>query len=146
MNAAKQFVQTIMKFKNFTGRTNKPEFWSFITCATVINIAWLAILMYLDSMHMRSATNVLGWLWLIFNVLIIVPTIAVTVRRLRDAGANPWILVAAAASIAVHILVKYSITSITSDPTSAGVITGVTAGLWCACNFYVVWLTLRDSK
>ena len=89
MNAAKQFVQTIMKFKDFTGRTNKPEFWSFITCATVINIAWLAILMYLDSMHMRSATNVLGWLWLIFNVLIIVPTIAVTVRRLRDAGANP---------------------------------------------------------
>ncbi|MEX1013941.1 MAG: DUF805 domain-containing protein [Candidatus Paceibacterota bacterium] len=65
------------KYIDFEGRANRMEFWTFI----LVNLVISAIL-----------ANIFPYLGSLFSLAIIVPSIAVSVRRLHDVGQSGWLL------------------------------------------------------
>ena len=80
------FVQSIQSgFRNyavFTGRSTRPEFWWFILFTTLVQAAANALNVVTPSGTIFLGSSLAG-LW---SIAVLLPTLAVTVRRLRDAG------------------------------------------------------------
>jgi uncharacterized membrane protein YhaH (DUF805 family) len=78
-----QSIQTVFrKYADFSGRASRPEFWWFILFSTLVSSAlgWMNILTPWGTIQTGSS---LAGLW---SIAVLVPTLAVAVRRLRDAG------------------------------------------------------------
>ncbi|MEO2074245.1 MAG: DUF805 domain-containing protein [Bacillus sp. (in: firmicutes)] len=77
------FLKALQNYAVFNGRARRKEYWFFILFVGIISIV-LTVLM--------EATN--SWaaiiIALVFYVAIIIPSIAVTVRRLHDIGRSGW--------------------------------------------------------
>ena len=73
----KYFVDVITKkYIAFGGTAKRPEFWYFFLFSIIVSI-------------------VLGWIPLIGQLILLallIPSLAVGARRLRDAGFTPWLL------------------------------------------------------
>ncbi|MGT2930292.1 DUF805 domain-containing protein [Streptococcus dentasini] len=90
------------QYTDFSGITNRPGFWwVYLMNALIIFGFWLITIFMLALVFSASGTagvgfSILFWLlWLAWVVANIVPWIAITVRRLRDAGYDwPWIFIA----------------------------------------------------
>lgn len=70
------------KYAEFTGRASRPEFWWFILFSTIVSTA-------LGGLNLATPEGVIALgssLASIWSVAVLVPTLAVAVRRLRDAG------------------------------------------------------------
>jgi uncharacterized membrane protein YhaH (DUF805 family) len=77
-----QAIQTVFqKYAEFTGRARRPEFWWWVLFVVLVNLALNALWVPVG----RGATigSWLSWLW---SLAILLPSLAVLVRRLRDAG------------------------------------------------------------
>jgi uncharacterized membrane protein YhaH (DUF805 family) len=82
----------INKYAQFNGRANKTEFWQYVLVYFLISIA-LSLLM-----SIFGGVKILRVLFMILNVIVmlalIIPSLAVSVRRMHDIGkAGGWILV-----------------------------------------------------
>lgn len=80
------YLSVWKKYAVFEGRARRKEFWIFV----LINLLISFILAALDpSESFRDATflTVVGW---VFSLAVLIPGIAVTVRRLHDAGHTGW--------------------------------------------------------
>jgi len=98
-------IQTVFrKYADFTGRATRPEFWwwalFYVLVATALSL--FNVIRIVDS---ASIGSVLSGLW---ALAVLVPTLAVMVRRLRDAGLGwPhlfWMLVPVAGLILLLVL------------------------------------------
>ena len=83
------FLRVIRKYKIFTGRSDRREFWMFMLCNLIIGII-LGIL---------SSIPIIGVIFTIVAVLyslgILVPSIAVSIRRLHDTNRSGYFLLIA---------------------------------------------------
>ena len=77
------YITALKKYAVFSGRSRRREFWWFILVNAIIG----AILSCLGDNSDPNAWNVIAW---IYGVLLIVPSIAVQVRRLHDTGRTGW--------------------------------------------------------
>ena len=88
------------KYSTFSGRARRKEFWYWylFTCLPII-VAFLLIIlgacttMYAQSADYASNTGIgLGYSGIVFiwSLIICLPSLAVTVRRLHDAGHSGW--------------------------------------------------------
>ena len=86
----KWFIKCIKNYTVFKGRAARPEFWYFALASAIIQISLLII------------DIIIGWdVGIIYGIkilplvetsrlLLIVPSISVTVRRLHDINKNGW--------------------------------------------------------
>ena len=79
MNA---YLEVIRKYTVFSGRATRSEYWMF----TLINAIIGAGLFVLS----LAIADVLVWLYVIYSLAILVPSFAVTVRRLHDTSKSAW--------------------------------------------------------
>ena len=81
------FVEALKKYAVFSGRSRRKEYWYFvlfiIIISTVLNIIDGLIGAYDRSMGV-------GLLSTIFSLAILIPSIAVSVRRLHDIDRTGW--------------------------------------------------------
>ncbi|WP_416395346.1 MULTISPECIES: DUF805 domain-containing protein [unclassified Curtobacterium] len=70
------------KAADFRGRATRPEFWWFILFSTVVGTALGAANVVTPAGTVMVGSALSG----VWSVVVFVPTLAVTVRRLRDAG------------------------------------------------------------
>ncbi|GHF49824.1 uncharacterized membrane protein YhaH (DUF805 family) [Deinococcus metalli] len=90
-------------YANFQGRARRREFWMFTLINTVILVllqipvqgAVLAMAAQQDSENaglgaMTGVTLIFGVLLLIYSLAVLVPSLAVSVRRLHDTGKSGW--------------------------------------------------------
>jgi len=89
----KQSVQVCLrdKYADFSGRAPRSEYWWFALFYAVL-ICALYFLATITALAMRSASLALILGLVIFLVCIgmVVPSLAVTVRRLHDVGKSGW--------------------------------------------------------
>jgi uncharacterized membrane protein YhaH (DUF805 family) len=88
-------MATLKKYADFSGRAGRGEFWTF----TLINLVIIVVLGVLAQMMgvgknangslSPSAIALLCILGL-FDLAILIPSLAVTVRRLHDTGRSGW--------------------------------------------------------
>ena len=69
------------KYADFTGRARRSEYWWF----TLANIVAMVILILLV-----AVADIFWVLYAIYGLALIVPSIAVTVRRLHDTDKSGW--------------------------------------------------------
>lgn len=91
------------KYAEFTGRATRPEFWWFILFSTLVNAA-LSSLNFATPEGVISIGSSLAGVW---SIAVLIPTLAVSVRRLRDAGRSWaelfWILLPIAGLIVLIV-------------------------------------------
>ncbi len=78
-------------YADFTGRARRAEYWWFvlINLGVIFGIVVLAIIL---SGSNDSLAGLGGILYVVYVLGIIVPSFAVTVRRLHDTGKSGWML------------------------------------------------------
>ncbi|CAN5260685.1 hypothetical protein BH11ACT4_BH11ACT4_13720 [soil metagenome] len=107
-------IKTVFrKYAEFTGRATRPEFWWFTLFSFLVSAALSSLNVYTTSFNMLSASSTsntltvgssLAGLW---SIAVLLPSLAVAVRRLRDAGYHWtqlfWVLLPIAGAIVLIV-------------------------------------------
>ena len=81
------YLEVLKKYATFNGRARRKEYWYFFLFNTIISI----VLGVIDSVTGILTFEIgLGLLSCIYSLIILVPYIPVTVRRLHDTGRSSW--------------------------------------------------------
>ena len=106
------FIDCITKnYVNFSGRARRKEYWMF----NLFNIIACFVVMLLDSFF--ELNNILI---LIYVLAILLPSYAVTVRRLHDTGKSGWWLLLMFVPFGNIILLIFCLIDSTPGPNQYG--------------------------
>ena len=81
------FVEALKKYAVFSGRSRRKEYWYFVLFVVIVSIVLSLIDSLFGTYHRESGTGLLGG---IFSLAILIPSIAVSVRRLHDIDRTGW--------------------------------------------------------
>jgi len=85
----KWFIKSIYKYAKFSGRAQRKEFWMY----TLFYIIFGTILWHIDTTHsVNIGDSKYSILFLFYNIVLLLPTLAVSVRRLHDVDESGWML------------------------------------------------------
>ena len=89
MNMKESIVSVLKNWKNFSGRASRSEFWYFVLASAILGaiVGGIELATGLISIENPNAT---GPLSSILNLLLAIPSISVTSRRLQDYGYSGW--------------------------------------------------------
>jgi uncharacterized membrane protein YhaH (DUF805 family) len=79
------YLEALRRYADFSGRARRKEFWYF----NVFHFLFVLGLLAVD-----TAASLDGYLFMVYGVAMIMPAVAVAVRRLHDTGRSAaWILI-----------------------------------------------------
>ncbi len=87
-----QAVSTVFsKYATFSGRARRSEYWWWYLFTILVT----AIAFILDAVLKINTLGgdggvKIGWIYVIVSLALVIPTVAVTVRRLHDSGHSGW--------------------------------------------------------
>lgn len=81
------YIGVLKKYAVFSGRANRMEFWMFMLFSILISIALNAIDNYVVPVEALRDIGILG---AIYSLAVLIPSIAVAVRRLHDINRSAW--------------------------------------------------------
>ena len=82
-------MAVLKNYAGFSGRARRKEYWMF----TLFNIIFLLAASILDSLlGTEFGEGVYGLFYLLYSLAVLIPGIAVSVRRLHDIGKSGWML------------------------------------------------------
>lgn len=81
-------IKTVLieRYLDFNGRARRPEYWWFFLFAVIVNVVTQAI---------SGGSMLLSLIGLIITLGLLIPGIAVAIRRLHDTGRSGWWLLLA---------------------------------------------------
>jgi len=85
------YLKVLKNYATFTGRARRKEYWMFVLFNIIISI----ILSILDSafgLEYGDSINKNGVLGSIYSLFVLIPTLAVSVRRLHDINKPGWLI------------------------------------------------------
>ncbi|SIS86723.1 DUF805 domain-containing protein [Neptunomonas antarctica] len=80
------YLQVIRKYTVFTGRAGREEYWYFVLINILISIA----MGFIDGFLGLGNGYGTGLLAGLYSLFVLLPSIAVSVRRLHDIGRTGW--------------------------------------------------------
>lgn len=86
----KWYFKAIKNFANVNGRATRQEYWMFALISYIIS----GLLVIIDSSLLGSTLG-FGWLGSIYSLFVLIPSIALGVRRLHDIDKSGWWLLIA---------------------------------------------------
>lgn len=94
------YVGVLKKYAEFGGRARRKEFWMFVLFNVLISLA----------LGIVDAVIGFGLLGALYGLAVLVPSIAVSVRRLHDIGRTGWwVLVGLVPLIGLIILIVFAV-------------------------------------
>jgi uncharacterized membrane protein YhaH (DUF805 family) len=101
------YLEALKKYAAFGGRSRRKEYWYFVLFSLVVSLVLSAIDALLGTFS--SSTNV-GLLGGIYGLAIIIPSIAVSVRRLHDIDRTGWwVLISLVPVIGTIVLLVFAV-------------------------------------
>lgn len=88
------YLSVLGNYAKFTGRARRSEFWYF----HLFNSVFIIVAMILDNLFGTNfdmgygVTSPYGIIYLIYCLVVFLPSLAVSVRRLHDVGKSGWML------------------------------------------------------
>lgn len=76
----KYYLDVLKKYADFNGRARRKEYWMFVLFNMIFTYTLLFIDIYLQ----------IGVLNVIYSLALLIPSIAVAVRRMHDVGKSGW--------------------------------------------------------
>jgi uncharacterized membrane protein YhaH (DUF805 family) len=95
------YLHALRNYANFSGRARRAEYWHFV----LANIAFVLAFNLVD-MLVRVLTGT-GPFVLLYALAVLVPAIAVSIRRLHDSDRSGWWLVLAIVPLVDLVLVYF---------------------------------------
>ncbi len=86
------YLEVLKKYTVFNGRARRSEYWYFFLFNLIISVV-LAVLDHL--MGMAHAAFGMGMLGTLYSLAVLLPGLAVSVRRLHDTDRSGWWLLIA---------------------------------------------------
>lgn len=80
------FLRAMRHYADFGGRSRRREYWSFVLIYLGLGIVVAGI----EATLAQTVGQPLMWLMLLFMLATLIPSLAVTVRRLHDTGRSGW--------------------------------------------------------
>lgn len=77
------YPEVLKKYATFEGRAGRAEFWVFILFNSVISFVTYVTALVSDS-------NIVLMLYYLYALAVLLPSVAVAVRRLHDTGKSGW--------------------------------------------------------
>ena len=87
MNIKESFISGFTNWKNFSGRACRSEFWYFTLSVSLISFL-LALIE--SAAGIFSVEFGYGPFSALFQIIVIIPSISITSRRLQDRGISGW--------------------------------------------------------
>jgi uncharacterized membrane protein YhaH (DUF805 family) len=79
------------QYVTFSGRARRSEYWYWVLFAALVGLV-ANILDGVLGLHWTNSTSAaqVGWIATVAGLLLVLPSIAVTFRRLHDTGRSGW--------------------------------------------------------
>ncbi len=107
-------LMPLRRYADFSGRSRRREYWSFVLFNLLIGVAVWALLAatYAAGMSETQMTMIMGPVFMLYGLValvFIIPGIAVTIRRLHDTDRSGWFVLFALIPLvgAIFLLVFY---------------------------------------
>jgi uncharacterized membrane protein YhaH (DUF805 family) len=78
------YLMALKKYAEFNGRSRRKEYWMFLLFNMIIGYA----LQFVD--HFITKDQPIGYLYGIYALAVILPSLAVAIRRLHDVDKSGW--------------------------------------------------------
>lgn len=95
------YIHVLKNCFYFSGRARRKEYWMFM----LFNIIFSIVAMIMDSILFGQSGG--GILYGIYTLILLVPTIAVGIRRLHDVGKSGWWLLIGLIPVLGGLLLLY---------------------------------------
>jgi uncharacterized membrane protein YhaH (DUF805 family) len=110
------YLKVLRQYVDFAGRARRKEYWMF----TLVNVIISIVLASIDSVLEISVLTV-GILGLIYSLTVLLPNLAVSVRRLHDTGRSGWwLLIGLIPLIGTIVLIVFFATEGERQPNAYG--------------------------
>ena len=81
------YIKVLKNYAVFSGRARRKEYWMFV----LFNIIFAIVAMILDNILGTAMEGVgYGIIYLLYMLAVLIPSIAVAVRRLHDTDRSGW--------------------------------------------------------
>ena len=69
------YVDAFKKYFDFKGEANRPAYWWFVLANIIVGVvlSWIS-----------------GILYLVYELIVLIPALAIATRRIRNTGHSPW--------------------------------------------------------
>jgi uncharacterized membrane protein YhaH (DUF805 family) len=84
------YLEVLKKYAMFSGRARRSEYWVFALFNTIIMVALQIFVSIMAGMNSDMGAGLFGILYFVYVLAVLVPSIAVTIRRLHDTGRSGW--------------------------------------------------------
>ncbi|MFM2192351.1 MAG: hypothetical protein RLZZ118_1308, partial [Bacteroidota bacterium] len=85
----KYFIKALKNYANFNGRANRSEYWYF----ALFNLIFVVIASVLDNVLGTADLGMgNGPIYLLYAIAVLIPGLAVFVRRMHDVNKSGWYL------------------------------------------------------
>ena len=112
------YIQVLKKYVDFSGRARRREYWMFVLFNILISLVLTIVDFMLGTYNGRLGIGLLGG---IYACAVVIPGIAVTVRRLHDTDRSGWwILIVLIPIIGPIVLLVFMLIDGTPGPNRFG--------------------------
>lgn len=85
----KWYLKVLKQYADFSGRARRTEYWMFV----LFNLIFAIVAIILDNVIGTAIEGVgYGLLYFIYALAVLIPALAVAVRRLHDIGKSGWMI------------------------------------------------------
>ncbi|MCQ2232584.1 MAG: DUF805 domain-containing protein [Paludibacteraceae bacterium] len=84
------FIKCLKNYANFNGRARRKEYWMFTLFYTLLYLPVYAITMFATSQELLSLALIANLLMMVIALGLLLPALAVQVRRLHDINKSGW--------------------------------------------------------
>ena len=99
------YIGVLKNYAVFSGRARRKEYWFFVLFNVIISLVLALIDVATDTFDSEVGIGLLGT---IYGLAVMIPSIAVLVRRLHDTNRSAWwILIAFVPLIGVIVLIVF---------------------------------------
>jgi uncharacterized membrane protein YhaH (DUF805 family) len=112
------FIEALKKYAVFSGRSRRKEYWYFVLFVVIISIVLGMIDGLLGTYHRSTGAGLLSS---IFSLAVLIPSIAVSVRRLHDIDRTGWwVLISLVPLVGWIVLLVFHVQDSTPGPNRYG--------------------------
>lgn len=96
------YIEVLKKYATFTGRSRRKEFWMFF----LVNAIIATVSSFIEMSLFNSEI-----VYLVYSLVVFLPLIAVSIRRLHDIDRTGWwLMIAFIPLIGIIILIVFNVT------------------------------------
>ena len=102
------YLTVLKKYAVFTGRARRAEFWYFVLFNFIVSMVLQMLFGSVAETAEDGAASPLAFLPVLYTLVILLPSLAVAIRRLHDTGRSGWwILIALIPLVGTIVLIVF---------------------------------------